>query len=610
MNFATQDLDMAETNLCSPDTDSVSRFGDLLDVAIFKLAELGLDFTPDEGKILILKERLNEGRFHLAILGQFKRGKSTLLNAFLGESILPTSVVPLTAIPTFVEYGPERKITIRYHDNRPPEEYSNKSLDEINKILEAFVTEEGNPENHLGVLQVEIVHPAQILKHGVVLIDTPGIGSTFTHNTQATLNFLPQCDAALFVVSADPPLTEVESQFLQDVFPKVSHLFFIFNKIDYLNDREKEAAIGFFKKVLKQKIPSAEAYPIFCVSARMGLDSKTSSDASLWEQSGIDKVENHLVCFLLSEKTRTLLDALAKKALDTIAGAIMKLQLQITSLTMPIEDLEKRLGLFEKELKNAERLKLSAQDMLIGDRKRTLALLEEHAETLRKASADHLSKAIDRSFSEMSNGTLDEQKILDVLGEEVTSFFEESAGRESSLFARLVASTLSPHQERADDLITLIRKAAADLFEIPFHAPDSSEAFETKRRPYWVQRKRVPSLPVVVPEEVIDRLLPAKARKTRLKKRLVRQVEALTRQNVENLRWATLQNLNDAFQRFATILDQRFEETINATHGAIRAAYLKRKEHTESIDENLRRLSLAADELHKIRSEIAALNTK
>jgi small GTP-binding protein len=610
MNFAPQDLDMAEMNLCSPDTDSVSRFGDLLDTAVRKLADLGRHFSSDEGKILFLKERLNEGRFHLAILGQFKRGKSTLLNAFLGEAILPTSVVPLTAIPTFVEYGQERKITIRYQHNRPSDEFSNKSLDEINKILEAVVTEEGNPENHLGVLQVEILHPAPILKHGVVLIDTPGIGSTFTHNTQATLNFLPQCDAALFVVSADPPLTEVESQFLQDVFPKVSQLFFIFNKIDYLNDREKEAAVGFFKKVLKQKIPSTEEYPIFCVSARMGLDSKMSNDPSLWGQSGIDKVENHLVCFLLSEKTRTLLDALAKKSLDIIAAAIMKLQLQITSLKMPIEDLEKRLGLFEKELKNAERLKLSAQDMLIGDRKRTLALLEEHAETLRKASEDHLSKAIDRSFSEMSNGTVNEQKILDVLGEEVTSFFGESAGRESSLFARLVASTLSPHQERADDIITLIRKAAADLFEIPFHAPDSSEAFETKRRPYWVQRKRVPSLPVVVPEEVIDKLLPAKTRKTRLKKRLARQIEALTRQNVENLRWATLQNLNDAFQRFATTLDQRFEETINATHGAIRAAYVKRKEHTESIDENLRRLSVAAECLDKIRSEIAALNTK
>jgi hypothetical protein len=253
---------------------------------------------------------------------------------------------------------------------------------------------------------------------------------------------------------------------------------------------------------------------------------------------------------------------------------------------------------------------LSAQDMLTGDRKRTLALLEERAETLRKASEDHLTKAIDRSFSEMSSGNVDEQKILDVLGGEVKSFFEESASSVSTLFARTVAETLSPHQKRADDLITLIRKAAADLFEIPFHAPDSSEAFETKRRPYWVQRKRVPSLPVVVPEEVIDRLLPAKTRKTRLKKRLVRQVDALTRQNVENLRWATLQNLTDAFQRFATTLDQRFEETINATHGAIRAAYVKRKEHTESIDENLQKLSIAAEFLDKIRSEIMALNAK
>ena len=80
-----------------------------------------------------------------------------------------------------------------------------KDLDEFVDILHGIVTEEGNPKNRLGVLQVEILHPAPILQHGVVLIDTPGIGSTFTHNTAATLNFLPQCDAALFVVSATRP---------------------------------------------------------------------------------------------------------------------------------------------------------------------------------------------------------------------------------------------------------------------------------------------------------------------------------------------------------------------------------------------------------------------
>ena len=104
------------------------------------------------------------------------------------------------------------------------------------------------------MLQVEISHPAAILKHGVVLIDTPGIGSTFTHNTEATLNFLPQCDAALFVVSADPPLTEVEAEFLKEVRSRVSRLFFIFNKVDYLNEQEKRAAWNSCAKCLEKRL--------------------------------------------------------------------------------------------------------------------------------------------------------------------------------------------------------------------------------------------------------------------------------------------------------------------------------------------------------------------
>ena len=84
----------------------------------------------------------------------------------------------------------------------------------------------------------------------MVLIDTPGIGSTFRHNTQATLNFLPQCDAALFLVSADPPLTEVEVEFLKEVRTKVTHLFFILNKVDYLTPAEQQVALSFLKKLI------------------------------------------------------------------------------------------------------------------------------------------------------------------------------------------------------------------------------------------------------------------------------------------------------------------------------------------------------------------------
>ncbi|MGB9616690.1 MAG: dynamin family protein [Desulfomonilaceae bacterium] len=593
-------MDMAGGSHSRP----VMDFQMLLSEAIKIVSDLNSDFASHTNRLLFLRERLEEGRFHLAVLGQFKRGKSTLLNAFLGHALLPTSVVPLTAIPTFLHYSPELHMKVLYQDERPPKQYANISAEELSKILEGFVTEEGNPKNRLGVLQVEIYHPASILKHGVVLIDTPGIGSTFTHNTEATLNFLPQCDAALFVLSADPPLTEVEAEFLKRVQSRVTRLFFIFNKIDYLNADELETAVGFFKRTLTEKIEASEDYPIFCVSARRALEGKLSDNSKEWQESGLAAVEHHLVNFLVSEKTSALCDALGRKVRDVLEDVVMRLRLAVQSMKMPLSDLEKRLDIFEKEVKNAERQRVVAQDLLAGDRKRALQLLEERAEELRQRSAEHLEKVVDACFSAMQDGDVSEAAILDALAEEVTNFFQSSAGEISTNFGGYVAEVLRPHQQRADELIELIRKAAAELFEIPYHAPESSEAFEVRRKPHWVLRKRVPTLPIVVPEEALDKLLPTSIRISRLKKRLQRQIQTLARHNVENLRWATLQNLNDAFHRFGLTLDQRFQDTIEATHGAIQAAYRKRKEHAEAIADEVARMDSTARALTDLASQL------
>ncbi len=601
----TRHADM-ETVTCAPDstTRASMDFQLLLGETIKKVDGLGADFLPDKDRLLSLRGRLEEGRFHLAVLGQFKRGKSTLLNAFLGQVLLPTSVVPLTAIPTFVEYGPEVLIRVCYQDERPAKEFTGKSIEEAITILPSFVTEEGNPKNRLGVTQVEVRCQAPILQHGVVLIDTPGIGSTFTHNTEATLSFLPQCDAALFVVSADPPLTEVEAEFLKAVKSRVARLFFIFNKVDYLNEQERDAALVFFKKVLHEKIGDGGEYPIFCVSARRGLDARLRDDEDLWTSSGLSEIENHLVCFLASEKADALREALGRKARDVIEDVLLRLRLSIKSLQLPLEDLEHRLEVFSRELKNAERERMAAQDLLVGDRRRGLERLEREAESLRARSAAHLEDVVAASFDAIRDGDISEQAILDDLAEEITVFFQTSADEVSRDLGLHVADTLRPHQQRADDLIQLIRKAAAAVFDIPYRAPDSSAAFEMKRRPLWVLRKQVPSLLVVLPEGGFDSLLPASVRTSRLRKRLSKQIDTLVRHNVENLRWATKQNLNDAFLRFASVLDQRFAATISATHGAIQAAYVKRKEHSEAISDDVSRFEAAATKLGGISAEL------
>lgn len=188
----------------------ISDLPDLLQKTIACMGLLGREFGSYRREAQRLYERLANERFHLAVLGQFKRGKSTLLNALLGSEVLPTSVVPLTAVPAFILWGQSLKARVIYQDAHREEEFSNGTVEDLAVFLSQYVTEENNPRNIKGVSHVEVYYPSPLLEQGVALIDTPGIGSTYQHNTEATLNFLSQCDAALFLVSADPPITEVE----------------------------------------------------------------------------------------------------------------------------------------------------------------------------------------------------------------------------------------------------------------------------------------------------------------------------------------------------------------------------------------------------------------
>ncbi len=179
----------------------------------------------------MLRERLSSGQLHLAVMGQFKRGKSTLINALLGAEILPDGVLPVTLVPVFLHYGPQPEFEIRFANGRAPERYCVERLGD-------FVNEANNPKNRENVSRVDLFYPADLLQRGIVLIDTPGIGSTLQHNTDTTLDFLPRCDAAVVVLSADPPITAAEVAFLQQLQPHVARLFFVLNKIDYLDSEQ------------------------------------------------------------------------------------------------------------------------------------------------------------------------------------------------------------------------------------------------------------------------------------------------------------------------------------------------------------------------------------
>lgn len=111
--------------------------------------ESGEGFLDSLARIAELQERLAEERFHLAVLGQFKRGKSTLLNALLGEPLLPTGVVPLTSIPTFVRARKKRTVRVLFREGKESA-FSDLTLDQARDVLARHVTEKKILKTGLG----------------------------------------------------------------------------------------------------------------------------------------------------------------------------------------------------------------------------------------------------------------------------------------------------------------------------------------------------------------------------------------------------------------------------------------------------------------------------
>jgi ribosome biogenesis GTPase A len=207
------------------------------------------------------RARVAEDRFNLVVLGEFKRGKSTLINALLGRAVLPTGVVPLTSVVTAIGPGDRDRLVVRYGDGRDRE----RPLEEVAD----YVTEAGNPGNHLGVELAHVELDHELLAAGLELVDTPGIGSIHSHNTAVARDFLPRVDAAICVLDAGQPLSEAEREWLREVAGRVPRLLIVINKIDHLEPAEREVAVRFIDSALRDLLGDAEN-ELFAVSARRG----------------------------------------------------------------------------------------------------------------------------------------------------------------------------------------------------------------------------------------------------------------------------------------------------------------------------------------------------
>ena len=517
-----------------------------------------------------LRQRLMAERFQVAVLGQFKRGKSTLLNALLGTSLLPTAVVPLTAIATYLQSGPNLSLHIVYQSGQITDERP-KSAEGACDRLQALVTESGNPANSLNVARVDVTVPSALLDQGVVLIDTPGIGSTYSHNSTTAYQMLPKCDACLFVLSPDPPITEVELAYLGQIKKNVTQIVVVLNKMDTVEADDRVAALEFLRRVLTEQAGLGTT-PIFCVSARTAIRARAGGDLDMLEDSGLPQLEQYSTNFLNISRKHMLQWAIASKTAKLVNELCLEMQILLQSLNLPAEDLERRLAVFRDAERRFEIMRRNSQDLLSGDRERTLRDLDAFAAKLRGAAIDALREEI---ISVLAAGG-DAHKACDAMTARSEVIFTSAQHRLTNEMRSRLTEVLREHQACADDLIDLVRRTATTLVDIPYTAPQAEEALAAKHEPHWAGSGRTETV-IPITAGALDWLLPAAMRRARLGARLMAEAAVLVTRNVENLRWAMRRNLDDAFRQYGSTLDERLAATLQATKGAMETALEQRR---------------------------------
>ncbi len=279
-----------------------------------------------------LVHKLEQDRFHLVVVGEFNHGKSSFVNALLGESALAVGVTPTTAAIHHLKYADVPEATVVYTSGRR----ESLPFDQVKR----FAVGGGASSEEVDFL--EIGYPAPLLREQILLVDTPGVNDLSLQRADITYSYVPRADAVLFLLDAGQILKESERVFLEDKLLKGSRdkIVFVITKWDLLDPGERTEALAYAKAKLGDLVKGPVVFP---VSAETALRGRRA-------ESGLPELLAHLTTFLEVERGRILLDNALGQGLSV--GTLLEkgVAAKRRSLAMRGDELERRIKFLEDDL--------------------------------------------------------------------------------------------------------------------------------------------------------------------------------------------------------------------------------------------------------------------
>ena len=451
--------------------------------------------------IVELQQKLTTREFYLAVLGLFKRGKSTLINALLQSDILPSGVVPVTSVITKVRYGDSMKARVSFSDA------TTKDLSIAE--LPAYITEKGNPANVKGVIEADVWSSSPLLQGGVTIIDTPGVGSTYLGGTETTYSFLERADACVFALAVDPPIGKEELDLLKAIRPYAKKMVFVLNKKDYIDERGLDEATDFCRDVLRSSL-GLEEVRILPISAKWALDGYAEHDQTKVARSGINALESALDDMIRRDKQEILIASTATKALKLAEDFAISQEVAIKSATMPMSQLEHALGQVDAFLKSVESKRREILYLADVRSKEIVNTLDEDLERFRKERSSDFVAQLESYANQLLEIGTSARKTSDALEamlkssliKEYSGFVASEDPRIESRFRELVDT----FKQQIDSLVTDVREKVSTLFGISIETASFSPNLTREHRFYYHLESLFPADPMLLGE--MTKLLP------------------------------------------------------------------------------------------------------
>lgn len=318
----------------------------------------GLDMHDEHIKAMQLEDLIRQDTFKVLVLGEFKTGKSTFINALLGEAVLPSYAVPTTAIINEIKWGEKRQALLHFRDEeKAPLDIPVDQLEDYVVIKSSEEEVASSPYSH-----VELFWNLDLCHHHVEIIDSPGLNESEVRE-KVTVDYLRKVDAILFVMTAlrvGPSLSEKETLALLEATGH-KELFFIINQYDLLAARDRDRVRERALHLLSQYTERQRDEAIHFISSLQALEGRLQGDQQLFAQSNLEPLEKVLHQFLATERSRVKVARGGNELRLMISKSFTTIPAKQALLQTPLAQLEQRYRAADRHF---TQLQIEKQDMI------------------------------------------------------------------------------------------------------------------------------------------------------------------------------------------------------------------------------------------------------